>query len=190
MDSGKLRHRKIKDLTNKVFGRWTVVSYSDMDQYRASFWLCRCICGNLKRVRGSGLIRGDSKSCGCLKKELSQERLKGYGGPNHYAWKGGESKRGGYIRLRLPIHSNADKNGLVSEHIKIMSEILGRPLLPGETVHHKNGLRDDNRPENLELRLNNHHPKGQLVGKDLIPYWIEMLMRYAPEKLIGDIVHE
>ena len=134
-------------------------------------------------MRGSELIRGGSKSCGCLKRELSIERLKGYGGPNHYAWKGGRSKRGGYIRLRLPAHPNADKNGLVSEHIKVMSDFLGRPLLPGETVHHKNGIRDDNILDNLELRLSNGHPKGQSIKDDLIPHWIKMLRLYKPDIL-------
>lgn len=48
-------------------------------------------------------------------------------------------------------HPNAKKNGTVFEHVLVMTEVLGRPLAKGETVHHRNNIRWDNRPENLEL---------------------------------------
>lgn len=67
-------------------------------------------------------------------------------------WKGGRNKHvSGYIKAIAKGHPLADKNGYVLEHRLVMEEIIGRKLLAQERVHHKNGVRDDNRPENLEL---------------------------------------
>lgn len=53
-------------------------------------------------------------------------------------------RQGGYLRQWIDGTS-------VAVHRMIMEQLLDRPLLPFENVHHKNGIRDDNRPENLEL---------------------------------------
>lgn len=74
--------------------------------------------------------------------------------------------RKGYVWVKAPEHPNAKwtggPKGYVQEHVKVMSEALGRPLRPGESVHHRNNLKDDNRPENLEL-WTSHQPKGARV---------------------------
>ena len=66
-------------------------------------------------------------------------------------WRGGRINHRGYVMIKVPDHPRSPVNGYVFEHILVMEELLGRHLLPGETVHHLNGVKDDNRPENLEL---------------------------------------
>lgn len=60
-------------LVGETFGRLTVVRY-DRSLRGATTWLCRCVCGAEKVVRGSELRAGNTRSCGCLNREASRER--------------------------------------------------------------------------------------------------------------------
>lgn len=83
----------------------------------------------------------------------------------------------GYWRLYKPGHPNAGKRGHILQHTLVMSEYLKRPLAKGETVHHKNGIRTDNRIENLEV-WSSSHPPGQRV-EDKIKWCLEFLKFYG-----------
>lgn len=63
------------------------------------------------------------------------------------------------------------------EHVLVMERILGRPLIRGETVHHRNGVRADNRPENLELWVR-PQPSG-IRATDAVAWALETLVRYG-----------
>lgn len=151
-------HRQ--DLVGQIFGEWTVIKRA-VDRGAQAMWLCRCSCGKERNVLGGNLTRMDkgTRSCG-----------HGFGYIDAH----------GYRRLSsMSDHPNAYKNGSIFEHVVVMTEILGRPLVAGENVHHKNGIRDDNRRENLELWVVSQ-PSGQRID-DLIDY----IARYHTE----DVIH-
>lgn len=96
-----------------------------------------------------------------LKSRGIRTGLKYSEGRKHPRWKGGRTKTsGGYVLVLLdvgdPMFSMATSIGYVLEHRLIMARSLGRPLTKKETVHHINGIKSDNRIENLQLRRSRH----------------------------------
>ena len=66
--------RKPIDLTGKQFGKLVVLNEAGRDKHQQVLWLCKCECGNTKVIRGNELKKGDTKSCGCFRKEKMKKR--------------------------------------------------------------------------------------------------------------------
>ena len=107
---------------------------------------CECGCGNLAPLskitnRRFGYIKGKPV------RFISGHQFKVYP-PKHL--NGGKSfTDSGYMLIKVQNHPRANANGYVREHILVVEKVLGRFLPKGVEVHHINGKRNDNRPENL-----------------------------------------
>lgn len=91
--------------------------------------------------------------------------------------KRGTGQRRKDSRGYVVVLSDGDRKGRIFEHRLVMEEHLGRKLTKDETVHHKNGVRDDNRLENLELWVSSH-PAGQRVH-ELVDWAESILEKYG-----------
>lgn len=86
-------------------------------------------------------------------------------GKNNPRWKGGKYITGdGYLDILTPNHPYCNSRGYVEEHRLVMEKHLGRVLLPTERIHHINGIKTDNRIENLML-FSNHSNHVALHNK-------------------------
>lgn len=111
-----------------------------------------------------------SRSCG-LKASYVKDpnRQKGCRASN---WKGGRRiDHRGYVLIHATAHPSPRRVGglYMFEHRLVMEKVVGRMLEPHEQVHHKNGIRDDNRPENLELWVKQQPPGARVHEQQHCP---------------------
>ena len=158
MRSGEIREDRA--LGRRVNRECTVVGCSN---YATARGLCPT---HRTRLRKSGDVQADRPV----------KKVAGAGFLNH-----------GYWRVPVPKADRWLMRGESSalEHRLVMARHLGRPLEPDESVHHRNGDRLDNRIENLEL-WSRWQPSGQRV-QDKLEFAIELLLRYLPEALVGQL---
>jgi hypothetical protein len=159
---------KTKIQPNTRFGKLTIVKL--IPGNCNTRWECLCDCGNITNVYQPNLRSGRVVSCGCHRAQLAKSRRKE------------KTIVNGYVFIKMPEHPRAHPtSGRVREHIVVMEKMLGRSLLPGEEVHHKNGIRADNHPRNLELWLRSQ-PAGARV-KDLVKWAKQILKQYQDTTL-------
>ena len=115
------------------------------------------VCPNCKGSKSK--YTNSCMECSSLLKRINQDEL---------SWR---KEKNGYVVAR-----GFDKKD-VRQHTYVMENYLGRKLLPNETVHHKNGVRDDNRIQNLEL-WSKSQPPGQRVA-DKVKWAEEIINQYS-----------
>ena len=107
------------------------------------------------RLKSLGIKRSRKE---VAKVEWSQGRPKSRLGENNHSWRGGKFQdTNGYIYIYKPDHKRADKRRYVQEHILVWEETHQRELPRGWVIHHLNGIKGDNRPNNLKALPNKKH---------------------------------
>lgn len=152
-----------------------------------SYFFVPVTCGSCGGIRNIEATRTRRRSSGetftglcnaCRRKTAFSHR-----GEQHPAWKGGTYTVGGYRQIDVstldPIVQDLiapmrrktwDGSYCISEHRLVMAQVLGRPLFRSEIVHHRNGNKLDNRPENLEITTHADHRRLDVKYYKL---WVE-----------------
>lgn len=167
------------DIAGVRFFRLVAVSPTDQRMDGSVVWLCLCDCGRETKVNAKKLHSGNTRSCGCLRREVSianarigsdkarKPRLPCVvcGKPRRYRANlaycspqchgGAQRGRGtrGYV-----------KRGARHEHRIVAEQTLGRPLRKGEVVHHKDEDKHNNSPDNLEVLSQAEHMQRHGIG--------------------------
>ena len=114
----------------------------------------------LSRIAKDSFKSGQRKpwNIGIPWSEETKQKMKGHRGEQASHWQGGKIRLSatGYVLSYCPDHPFAMNGRYVYEHRLVMERFLGRYLMTDEQVHHRNGVKDDNRLENLQIVSHPH----------------------------------
>lgn len=114
----KLQQNKIKDITGQKFGRLKALYFTKSIKTRGAYYMCKCDCGNEIEVKATNLRNGNTKSCGCLKKEKNKKpKYKKHGlcGTRLYRIYQGMKNRCYYNGDKYKKHLYQDRNIIVCD---------------------------------------------------------------------------
>jgi len=123
-------------------------------------------CIDCGKERWVWIKNGKPQSLRC--RGCNRNSQNGNGSPT---WKTGRHKHNGYVYIWIApkdfFHPMANCRNYITEHRLVMAKHLGRNLQQWEVIHHKNGIRDDNRIENLQLVSELGHKQISMYEKNL-----------------------
>ncbi len=103
---------RLLDLTGQRFGRLVVISQWGHDKFDRVTWLCRCDCGRATSPTSNKLMRGETRSCGCLREEYLHDRTYLEGSRNtrvYEIWAGAKDR---CFRSGSPAYKNYGGRGI------------------------------------------------------------------------------
>lgn len=143
---------------NSIIEVGTIKRAREIDKGSCHYKYIWHACEDCGKERWVLVIRGQARNrlChSCANSIGAKSRI----GERSNRWNGGQFKFRGYIFILTPEHPRALHYKYVKRAILVLEEKLGRALLPGMDSHHKNGIKNDDRPENLEEQEHGEHSR-------------------------------
>lgn len=181
---------KNPDLTGKQFGRLTVVSRAEMKRNAngstSSRWICLCSCGVEVVVRGTELKRGDTKSCGCYRKQVTRQRCRTHGKSHTREYRAMKCRRYSETKQRIDVMWSLQMEEALREqqpacvlcnsneylsvdHVRPLSDGYG--LYPGNAVTLCRSCNSSKGAKHVENLAKSDRAKLFKAAKEFAAYW-------------------
>lgn len=143
----------LKNLIGQKFGRLMAIKFAGLYLNGCALWLCQCDCGNKTIVLSNNLLRGNTKSCGCIHKNISSKMCKARVNQNNPNYINGRTKAIPELKEKIRRQANYK-----CQECSKSQEKIGRKL----EVHHIDGDDTNNAEENLKALCTGCHNKTKI----------------------------
>jgi len=129
----------MKDISSLKFGRLTVLGIAYRKKYigcSVIYWKCRCECGKIRNIDGRNLRNGNSKSCGCLNKEINSKRMKGIPFTTEHRLRISSSLKG---RHKSKTHIENHRKAIIGKFVGEKNPNFGKGLFGADNPNWQGG---------------------------------------------------